>query len=393
LPQNKVARACLSQAPTERGVCASLSLTTPTRGRRSTAGRRDPRRCRTQHPSRPPSSPPPLPAPLACDLQLASAAVPATRHDPASSHPGGAYFSLPSKEDLRLRPPHRSPPALPHFSILVRIAGRFSTPNKWWRGLIHSKGDRTAAASTPLRPRARLFFLGPMCILGLRTRVAAPAPPLAAEGASSIRVPKESAAPLPRCTFTFTTTPFFALPQTCLAAPPGIYIGLCLLQVAGKVHLFSKKPHCGAKSFALDASPIGQRSTMEHDGAPPTPSRQLRPRFPGLPALRRRAWPGWLSRCFVTAYKPCHMCKKNMCKKNYSCAIDQVVIARPPAPTPSRRHRRSLVSKGRYTTSINVICVAIRSSLPKRRYRVAIDYEGDPLRHRDKSGCWLLRGS
>ena len=56
------------------------------------------------------------------------------------------------------------------------------------------------------------------------------------------------------------------------------------------------------------------------------------------------------------------------------------------------RYRRSLVSKGRFTIFINVICVGIRSSLPKRRYRVAMDYEGDLLRHRDKAGCWLFRG-
>jgi hypothetical protein len=42
--------------------------------------------------------------------------------------------------------------------------------------------------------------------------------------------------------------------------------------------------------------------------------------------------------------------------------------------TASRRYRRSLVSKGRFTTSINVICVGIRSGPPKRRYRVVIDY-------------------
>jgi hypothetical protein len=56
-------------------------------------------------------------------------------------------------------------------------------------------------------------------------------------------------------------------------------------------------------------------------------------------------------------------------EENRSCARDQVVIARPPVPTPPRRYRRSLVS-GRFAVSINVICVGIRSSLPKRRYRV-----------------------
>jgi hypothetical protein len=89
----------------------------------STAGRRDPR---TSPPYPAPSTPaaisakppPPPPDPLACDLQLASAAVSAARRDSAASHPGRVYFSRPSKEDLRLRPPHRSPPALPHVEQL-----------------------------------------------------------------------------------------------------------------------------------------------------------------------------------------------------------------------------------------------------------------------------------
>jgi hypothetical protein len=78
-----------------------------------------------------------------------------------------------------------------------------------------------------------------------------------------------------------------------------------------------------------------------------------------------------------------------------SCARRQVVIARPPvltAPPWRYAYRRSLVSKGRFAISINVICVGICSSLPKRRYRVVIDYVGDPLRHRGKAGCWLFRG-
>jgi hypothetical protein len=56
--------------------------TTPTRESHSSAGRRDPRRSRTQHPRPQLISPPSLPSPpglsqnpLACDLQLASAAV------------------------------------------------------------------------------------------------------------------------------------------------------------------------------------------------------------------------------------------------------------------------------------------------------------------------------
>jgi hypothetical protein len=80
-------------------------------------------------------------------------------------------------------------------------------------------------------------------------------------------------------------------------------------------------------------------------------------------------------------------------EENHSCARDQVVIARPPVLTPPRRYRRSLVSKGRFTAPINVICVVIRSSLPKRRYRVVMDYVGGPLSHRGRKGYRLFRGS
>jgi hypothetical protein len=82
----------------------------------------------------------------------------------------------------------------------------------------------------------------------------------------------------------------------------------------------------------------------------------------------------------------------NVQEENLSCARGQVVVARPPVLTPPWRYRRSLVSKGRFTTSINVISVGIRSSLPKRRYRVVMDYVGYLLRHRGKAGCWLFRG-
>jgi hypothetical protein len=82
-------------------------------------------------------------------------------------------------------------------------------------------------------------------------------------------------------------------------------------------------------------------------------------------------------------------CQSNVQAENLSCARGQVVIARPPVLTPPwRYYRRSLVSKGRFAIiSINVICVGICFSLPKRRYRVVIDYVGDPLRHRGKAGC------
>jgi hypothetical protein len=89
---------------------------------RSTACRRDPRRCRTQHPScylrqaprhhqthwRVTSNWPPSP----CPLHGATRPLP-TPVEHISD------FSLPStKEDLRLRPPHRSPAALPHVEHL-----------------------------------------------------------------------------------------------------------------------------------------------------------------------------------------------------------------------------------------------------------------------------------
>jgi hypothetical protein len=109
-------------------------------------------------------------------------------------------------------------------------------------------------------------------------------------------------------------------------------------------------------------------------------------RCPGLRELLPKAWPGWLSllhcsregqgeqsRCLLQPTSPV----KAMCKKeahHLGCARDQVVIARPPVLIPQWRYRRSLVSKGRFAISINVICVGIRSSLPKRRYRVVIDY-------------------
>jgi hypothetical protein len=109
---------------------------------------------------------------------------------------------------------------------------------------------------------------------------------------------------------------------------------------------------------------------------------ELRPLSPGVAG-------GWGIKA-VAFHNP--QALSNVEEENRSCARDQVVVARPPALTSPWRYRRSLVSKWRFTTSINVICVGIRSSLPKRRYRVAIDYEGDLLRHRDKSGCWLLRG-
>jgi hypothetical protein len=57
--------------------------------------------------------------------------------------------------------------------------------------------------------------------------------------------------------------------------------------------------------------------------------------------------------------------------------------------------------KGRFAISINVICVGIRSGLPKRRYRVVIDYVGERERARTSSataarkdaGCFVDYGA
>jgi hypothetical protein len=103
-------------------------------------------------------------------------------------------------------------------------------------------------------------------------------------------------------------------------------------------------------------------------------------RCPGPGARCPKAWAGWLSYAacsregleeqsngLATIHKPCQMRKE---KPIVTCASDQVVIAWPLVLTPPRRCRRSLASKGR---------VGIRSSLPKRRYCVAMDYVGGPL--------------
>jgi hypothetical protein len=122
-------------------------------------------------------------------------------------------------------------------------------------------------------------------------------------------------------------------------------------------------------------------------------------RCPGRPGLAWETWAGWLSyapcsrrgqgeqsRCFATI-----QALSNAQEEAHRCARDQVAIARPPVLTPPRRYRRSLVSKGRFDIPINAICVGIRSSPPKRRYRVVMDYVGGPLRHRGKqAGCRLF---
>jgi hypothetical protein len=112
----------------------------------------------------------------------------------------------------------------------------------------------------------------------------------------------------------------------------------------------------------------------------------VRARWPRYASISREGQ-GGESRCFS---QPTGLVK--CAEESLSCARGQVVIARPPVLTPPWRYRRSLVSKGHFAISINVICVGIRSSLPKRRYRVVIDYVGDLLRHRGKAGCWLFRG-
>jgi hypothetical protein len=59
----------------------------------------------------------------------------------------------------------------------------------------------------------------------------------------------------------------------------------------------------------------------------------------------------------------------NVQEETLICARDQVIIARPPVGC-RRPHgvigALSLVSKGRFAVSINVICAGIRSGPPKR---------------------------
>jgi hypothetical protein len=97
-----------------------------------------------------PSSPPPSPDPLACDLLLASAVVSAARRDSRQS------ALQPTKEDLRLCPPHRRPPALPHIygtparrlSPRIRPSFRHASKGRFEAGLHlpkRTKGQRLDA--------------------------------------------------------------------------------------------------------------------------------------------------------------------------------------------------------------------------------------------------------
>jgi hypothetical protein len=124
--------------------------------------------------------------------------------------------------------------------------------------------------------------------------------------------------------------------------------------------------------------------------APVTPPEGLAGMAELRPLFLFPGGPGGAKPLLFTTHNP--QALSNVQEENLSCARDQAVIARPPVLTPTWRYRRTLVSKGRFTISINAICVGIRSSLPKRRYRVVIDYVGDLLRHRGKAGFWLFRG-
>jgi hypothetical protein len=86
---------------------------------------------------------------------------------------------------------------------------------------------------------------------------------------------------------------------------------------------------------------------------------ELRPLFPGGLGARRRR-----SKATATAlpkFTGLVKCARRT-SQNHSCARDQVVIARPPVLTltPPRRYRRSLVSKGCFTTSTKLFCVGNR---------------------------------
>jgi hypothetical protein len=170
--------------------------------------------------------------------------------------------------------------------------------------------------------------------------------------------------------------------------------------------------HQPGSVFVRRCGPLAGRGGGFGGGAAPAPTRgawaassirvpKKNARCPGLPGLARKVWPGWLSyvhcppgggrRSKAVAF-PQPTSRVKCEEENLSYARDQVVIARPPALTPPWRYRRSLVSKGRFAISTNAICVGICSGLPKRRYRVVIDYVGGPLHHRGKAGCWLFRG-
>jgi hypothetical protein len=77
----------------------------------------------------------------------------------AELHPALRVTPSPASytQPCELHPALRVTPS-PAARARVRLLRRGSRLHRlfWWRGLIHSKGARTAAASTPIGPRARL---------------------------------------------------------------------------------------------------------------------------------------------------------------------------------------------------------------------------------------------
>jgi hypothetical protein len=129
------------------------------------------------------------------------------------------------------------------------------------------------------------------------------------------------------------------------------------------------------RKIAFSEGPLSRRKTRGAQAF-----RRAAPERPGGPGAARRRKAAALPQ-FTSLVN-------NMQEENLSFARDQVVIiARPAAPTPPRRYRRSLVRrKGRIAVSINVICVGIRSGLPKRRCRVVI---GDRYRKKTNGNLAL----
>jgi hypothetical protein len=132
----KKPRACLSQAPTKRGVCASLpAALLPVDATHVATAPGTPAAIS----AKPPAVAGPTgvtPGHAVCPSAHARLCRSADRARSPVSAGQGACASAP-----RASPDH----AKHHDHDLF-----------WWRRLIHSKGARTAAASTPIGPRARL---------------------------------------------------------------------------------------------------------------------------------------------------------------------------------------------------------------------------------------------
>jgi hypothetical protein len=125
-----------------------------------------------------------------------------------------------------------------------------------------------------------------------------------------------------------------------------------LVGVVGLGAELHQRPHtCGAwGASSIRVPKKNARDTVSRPSLGLAGMAELRALFPGRPGGRSKA----VAFCNPQALS-------NVQEENLSCARDQaggnVVIARPPVLTPPWRYRRSLVSKGRFAISINVVCV------------------------------------